>query len=278
MERIVLGNGSNDVLDLIARVFLAPGRSAIFAQHAFAVYPLATLSAGADLIAVPAKDYGHDLDAMLAALRPDTRLIWIANPNNPTGTFLPYPQLKTFLHAVPPEVVVVLDEAYNEYLPPAERIDTTTWLAEFSNLVITRTFSKIYGLAGLRIGYALASVEVADLMNRVRQPFNCNNLALAAATAALDDHEFVARSYALNRAGMEQIVGGLKRLGFTHIPSHGNFVTFKAGDAATLNQKLLRQGVIVRPIAGYGMPEWLRVTIGTDAENTRFLDVLEKSL
>ena len=278
MERIVLGNGSNDVLDLIARVFLAPGRSAIFAQHAFAVYPLATLSAGADLIAVPAKDYGHDLDAMLAALRPDTRLIWIANPNNPTGTFLPYPQLKTFLHAVPPEVVVVLDEAYNEYLPPAERIDTTTWLAEFSNLVITRTFSKIYGLAGLRIGYALASAEVADLMNRVRQPFNCNNLALAAATAALDDHEFVARSYALNRAGMEQIVGGLKRLGFTHIPSHGNFVTFKAGDAATLNQKLLKQGVIVRPIAGYGMPEWLRVTIGTDAENARFLDVLEKSL
>lgn len=278
MERIVLGNGSNDVLDLIARVFLAPGRSAIFAQHAFAVYPLATLSAGAELIAVPAKDYGHDLDAMLAALRPNTRLIWIANPNNPTGTFLPYPQLKTFLHAVPPEVVVVLDEAYNEYLPPAERIDTTTWLAEFSNLVITRTFSKIYGLAGLRIGYALASAEVADLMNRVRQPFNCNNLALAAATAALDDHEFVARSYALNRAGMEQIVGGLKRLGFTHIPSHGNFVTFKAGDAATLNQKLLKQGVIVRPIAGYGMPEWLRVTIGTDAENARFLDVLEKSL
>lgn len=276
-ERIVLGNGSNDVLDLIARVFLAPGRSAIFAQHAFAVYPLATLSAGAQLIAVPAKDYGHDLDAMLAALRPDSRLIWIANPNNPTGTFLPYPQLKTFLHTVPPDVVVVLDEAYNEYLPPSERVDTTTWLAEFPNLVITRTFSKIYGLAGLRIGYAMASVEIADLMNRVRQPFNCNNLALAAAAAALDDHEFVARSYALNRAGMEQIVGGLKRLGFTHIPSHGNFVTFKAGDAATLNQKLLRQGVIVRPIAGYGMPEWLRVTIGTEAENARFLDVLKST-
>lgn len=277
MERIVLGNGSNDVLDLIARVFLAPGRSAIFAQHAFAVYPLATLSAGAQLIAVPAKDYGHDLDAMLAALRPDSRLIWIANPNNPTGTFLPYPQLKTFLHTVPPDVVVVLDEAYNEYLPPSERVDTTTWLAEFPNLVITRTFSKIYGLAGLRIGYAMASVEIADLMNRVRQPFNCNNLALAAAAAALDDHEFVARSYALNRAGMEQIVGGLKRLGFMHIPSHGNFVTFKAGDAATLNQKLLRQGVIVRPIAGYGMPEWLRVTIGTEAENARFLDVLKSA-
>ncbi|MBI4741657.1 MAG: histidinol-phosphate transaminase [Betaproteobacteria bacterium] len=278
MERIVLGNGSNDVLDLIARVFLAPGRSAIFAQHAFAVYPLASLSAGAEPIAVPAKDFGHDLDAMLSAIRPDTRLIWIANPNNPTGTFLPYPQLKAFLQAVPPDVVAVLDEAYNEYLPPAERADTTGWLAEFPNLVVTRTFSKIYGLAGLRVGYAMASAEIADLMNRVRQPFNCNNLALAAAAAALDDHEFVARSYALNRAGMEQIVGGLKRLGFSHIPSHGNFVTFKAGDAATLNRKLLGQGVIVRPIGGYGMPEWLRVTIGTEAENGRFLDALEKSL
>ena len=278
MERIVLGNGSNDVLDLIARVFLSPGRSTIFSQHAFAVYPLASLSAGAELICVPARDYGHDLEAMRSAMRPDTRLIWIANPNNPTGTFLPYPQLKAFLQAVPNDVVVVLDEAYNEYIPPAERTDTTAWLAEFPNLVITRTFSKIYGLAGLRIGYALASAEIADLMNRVRQPFNCNNLALAAATAALDDHEFVARSYALNRAGMEQIVAGLKRFGFSHIPSHGNFLTFKVGDAATLNQKLLKQGVIVRPIGGYGMPEWLRVTIGTEAENLRFLEALEQAM
>lgn len=277
-ERIVLGNGSNDVLDLIARVFLAPGRSAVFSQHAFAVYPLATLSAGAELIAVPAKDFGHDLEAMRHAIQAHTRLIWIANPNNPTGTFLPYPQLKTFLRAVPTDVVLVLDEAYNEYIPPAERTDTRDWLTEFPNLVITRTFSKIYGLAGLRIGYALASAEIADLMNRVRQPFNCNNLALAAAAAALDDHEFVARSYALNRAGMEQIVAGIKRFGFTHIPSHGNFITFKAGDAPTLNQKLLKQGVIVRPIGGYGMPEWLRVTIGTEAENLRFIEALEQAL
>ena len=277
MERIVLGNGSNDVLDLIARVFLAPGRSAVFAQHAFAVYPLASLSAGAELIVVPARDFGHDLDAMLAAIRTDTRLVWVANPNNPTGTFVPYAQLKAFMQAVPADVAVVIDEAYNDYIPPAERADTTPWLAEFPNLVITRTFSKIYGLAGLRIGYALASGEIADLMNRVRQPFNCNNLALAAATAALDDHEFVARSYALNRAGMEQILAGLKRLGFSHIPSHCNFITFKAGDAAALNQKLLRLGVIVRPLGGYGMPEWLRVTIGTEAENQRFLEALESS-
>ncbi|MBI2308508.1 MAG: histidinol-phosphate transaminase [Rhodocyclales bacterium] len=278
MERIVLGNGSNDVLDLAARVFLAPGRSAVFSQHAFAVYPLATLSTGAELIVVPARDFGHDLDAMRAAIRPDTRIVWVANPNNPTGTFLPYPQLKDFLQAVPEDVVVVLDEAYNEYLPVADRADTVAWLAEFPNLVITRTFSKIYGLAGLRIGYALASAEIADLMNRVRQPFNCNNLALAAAVAALGDHEFVAQSYVLNRNGMEMIIAGLKRLGLAHIPAHGNFVTFKVADAAGVNQRLLKQGVIVRPIGGYGMPDWLRVTIGTEAENLRFLEALEKAL
>ena len=278
VERIVLGNGSNDVLDLIARVFLAPGRSAVFSQHAFAVYPLATLSTGAELIVVPAKDFGHDLDAMRAAIRPDTRIVWVANPNNPTGTFLPYPQLKAFLQALPKEVVVVLDEAYNEYLPLADRADTVAWLAEFPNLVITRTFSKIYGLAGLRIGYALAAAEIADLMNRVRQPFNCNNLALAAAVAALDDHEFVAKSFELNRNGIAQILAGLKRHGLTHIPAHGNFVTFKVADAAGVNQRLLKQGVIVRPIGGYGMPDWLRVTIGTESENARFLDALEVAL
>ena len=214
-NQVVLGNGSNDVLDLIARVFLAPGRSAVFAQHAFAVYPLATLSTGAELIATPAKHYGHDLDAMLAAIRPDTRIVWIANPNNPTGNFLPYPEVRVFLEAVPREVVVVLDEAYNDYLPPAERVDTAAWIADFPNLVVTRTFSKIFGLAGLRVGYALASAEIADLMNRVRQPFNVNNLAIAAAIAALDDHLFVAESYELNRRGMEQLVAGLKRLGWT---------------------------------------------------------------
>ena len=277
-NQVVLGNGSNDVLDLIARVFLAPGRSAVFAQHAFAVYPLATLSTGAELIATPAKHYGHDLDAMGAAIRPDTRIVWIANPNNPTGNFLPYPEVRAFLEAVPQDVVVVLDEAYNEYLPPAERVDTAAWIADFPNLVVTRTFSKIFGLAGLRVGYALASAEIADLMNRVRQPFNVNNLAIAAAIAALDDHLFVAESYELNRRGMEQLVAGLKRLGLEHIPSHGNFVTFKAGDGAAVNQKLLKQGVIVRPIGGYGLPEWLRVTIGTEPENGRFLEALEKAL
>ncbi len=277
-DQVVLGNGSNDVLDLIARVFLAPGRSAVFSQHAFAVYPLATLAAGGELIAVPARNFGHDLDAMRSAIRPDTRLVWIANPNNPTGNFLPYPEVRAFLEVVPKEVVVVLDEAYNEYLPPSERVDTAAWIKDFPNLVVTRTFSKIYGLAGLRVGYALASAEVADLMNRVRQPFNVNNLALAGALAALGDHLFVAESYELNRRGMEQLIAGLKRHGLEHIPSHGNFVTFRAGNATAVNQKLLEQGVIVRPIGGYGLPEWLRVTIGTEPENARFLEALEKAL
>jgi histidinol-phosphate aminotransferase len=277
-EQIVLGNGSNDVLDLAARVFLAPGRSSVFSKHAFAVYPLATMSAGGECIAVPAKHYGHDLGAMRAAIRPDTRIVWIANPNNPTGNFLPGAEVKAFLQAVPQDVVVVLDEAYNEYLPPADRVDTLAWLKEFPNLVVTRTFSKIHGLAGLRVGYAVTTTEIADLMHRVRQPFNVNNLALAGAIAALDDHAFIAESYDNNRRGMEQIIAGLKRLGLEHIPSHGNFVTFKAGDAAKVNQALLKQGVIVRPIAGYALPEHLRVTIGLESENTRFLQALEKAL
>lgn len=277
-NQVVLGNGSNDVLDLIARVFLAPGRSAVFAQHAFAVYPLATLSTGAELIAVPAKNYGHDLDAMRLAIRPDTRIVWIANPNNPTGNFLPYAEVRAFLESVPKDVVVVLDEAYNEYIPASERIDTTVWLKEFPNLLICRTFSKIYGLAGLRVGYGVASAEIADLMNRVRQPFNVNNLAIAGALAALDDDAFLNASCELNRRGMAQIVAALEKQGLEYIPSYGNFVTFRAGDAATVNQKLLKQGVIIRPIAGYGLPEWLRVTIGTEAENARFIEALAKAL
>jgi histidinol-phosphate aminotransferase len=248
-NQVVLGNGSNDVLDLIARVFLAPGRSAIFAQHAFAVYPLATLSTGADLIATPAKNYGHDLNAMRAAIRPDTRLIWIANPNNPTGNFLPYPEVRAFLESVPKDVVVVLDEAYNEYLPPAERVDTASWIKDFPNLVVTRTFSKIFGLAGLRVGYALASAEVADLMNRVRQPFNVNNLALAAAVAALDDHQFITESYELNRCGMAQIIAGLQRFGLEYIEAARKFCHLQGGQWRSGQPKAVATG-------RYRAPDW----------------------
>lgn len=278
MSQIVLGNGSNDVLDIAARAFLARGNSAVYAQHAFAVYPIATLAVGARGIEVAARDYGHDLDAMSAAIEPDTRVVFIANPNNPTGTFVTGAALERFLGTVPREVLVVLDEAYNEYLDSSARYDSVAWLARFPNLVISRTFSKIYGLAGLRVGYVLAHAEVADLMNRVRQPFNVGSLGLAAAEAALDDDEFVRQSYDLNRVGMEQVVTGLAMLGLEHIPSHGNFVTFRVGDAAAVNQRLLRQGVIVRPIAGYGMPQHLRVSIGLADENVRFLAALEQAL
>lgn len=281
-EQVVLGNGSNDVLELIGKVFLAPGAAAVFSKHAFAVYPLVTMATGATCIEVPAKDFGNDLDAMLAAITSATRMVFIANPNNPTGTFLAGEAIHAFLKKVPADVVVVLDEAYNEYLPPALRADSVAWLKEFPNLVITRTFSKIYGLAGLRVGFSLSSPVLADLMNRVRQPFNVNSVALAAAVAALEDHAFVAESYASNLRGMEQIVAGLQRLGLAYIPVHGNFVTFKVGNAPTagaeVNGKLLKQGVIVRPIGGYGMPEWLRVTIGSEHENARFLDALARSL
>jgi histidinol-phosphate aminotransferase len=186
--------------------------------------------------------------------------------------------VRAFIGKIPPHVCVVLDEAYTDYLAPDDRADTVAWIKDFPNLLVVRTFSKIYGLAGLRVGYGVGRAEVIDLLNRVRQPFNVNNLALAGALAALDDHEFLARSYESNRKGMEQIVAGLKRLGLEHIPSHGNFVTFEVADAAAVNGKLLKQGVIVRPIGGYGMPDHLRVTIGLEAENRAFLDALQKSI
>jgi histidinol-phosphate aminotransferase len=278
MDQLVLGNGSNDVLELAARAFLAPGLSGVFSQHAFAVYPLATQAVGGRCIEVPARAYGHDLDAMRAAIDATTRLVFIANPNNPTGTFVDAARLQTFLASIPDEVLVLIDEAYTEYLPPARRPDTFAWLEDFPNLIVTRTFSKAYGLAGLRIGYAVAHPEVADLMNRVRQPFNVNSLAQAAAAAALDDEHFLARSYALNQAGMAQLTQGFARLGLEYIPSFGNFVSVKVGAAADIYQQLLRAGVIVRPIASYGMPEYLRVTVGLHDQNEKFLGALEAAL
>ncbi len=282
--QIVLGNGSNDLLEMVASAFLAPGRSAVFSQYAFAVYPLATQARGARAVVVPALNFGHDLPAMQAAITEDTRVVFIANPNNPTGTRLSAADLAAFLDAVPPTVIVVLDEAYNEYLPPPERTASVAWLAAHPNLVITRTFSKAYGLAGLRVGYALAHPRIADLLNRVRQPFNVNNLALAAAQAALGDTAFVEQSYALNQQGMREIVSGVTALGLPHIPSQGNFVciglprTGAEPRAGAVFEGLLRRGVIVRPVANYGMPDHLRVTIGLPSENRRFLDALRDAL
>lgn len=277
-EQLVIGNGSNDILEIASLAFLGSGRSAVYAQHAFAVYPLATQARGARGIEVPAKHFGHDLDAMAAAIAPDTRIVFIANPNNPTGTFIPGSEIEAFLAKVPQDVLVVLDEAYTEYLSAEQRYDAIAWVERFPNLLVSRTFSKAYGLAGLRVGYAIAHPEVADLMNRVRQPFNVSSVALAAAEAALADDEFLAQSAELNRRGMVQLTEAFGALGLEWIPSAGNFVTFKVGDAAGVNRALLQQGVIVRPIAGYGMPHWLRVSIGLPEENERFIAALRRAL
>ncbi len=277
-ERIVLGNGSNDVLEMAAHAFLAPGATAVYSQHAFAVYPLATQATGATGIEVPARDFGHDLDAMARAIRKDTRVVFVANPNNPTGTWQAPDAVHAFLRKIPADVLLVLDEAYNEYLDSKLASASLKWLQEFPNLVVSRTFSKAYGLAGLRVGFAFAHPQVADLMNRVRQPFNVSNIAQSAAVAALADQDFVQRSRAHNAQEMRTVTAGLKRLGLTWIPSFANFVSFKVPKASEVYQCLLGQGVIVRPITGYGMPEYLRVTVGTGAENSRFLAALEAAL
>jgi histidinol-phosphate aminotransferase len=274
----VLGNGSNDVLELAARAFLAPGRSAVYSQYAFAVYPLAVQASGATAIEVPAREFGHDLAAMAAAIRGDTRLVFVANPNNPTGTWhAPEPML-AFLRRVPANVLVVLDEAYFEYLDPQLRGNAIDWIGEFPNLLVTRTFSKAYGLAAMRVGYGIASAPVAELINRVRQPFNVNSVAQAGAVAALADEDFVAAGRSLNRQGMDSLTRGFERLGLSWIPSQANFVSVRVGRGMEVFQGLLKRGVIVRPTGGYAMPEYLRVTIGTVAENQRFLETLEAVL
>lgn len=283
--RITLGNGSNDVIDLLARVFLGPGRAAVVSEYAFAIYALVARAVCAETKLVPAlpRDHGmplgHDLDAFRAALDESVRLVFIANPNNPTGTWVPPETIEAFLRDVPDDVVVVLDEAYREYMDPALRPDSFRLLDRHPNLVVTRTFSKIYGLAGLRIGYALADPQITDLLNRVRQPFNANSVALAAAEAALDDEDHVARSAACNRAGIDWLAPALGGLGLTTLPSQANFVTVDLDRTAdAVFQGLLREGVIVRPLAGYGLPRSLRVTVGTEAQNRRFVDALRRVL
>lgn len=281
-ERVTLGNGSNDMLEFLARIYLGPGRASLFSQHAFAVYPIVTQSLNAEAVIVPAlprshptMPLGHDMAGFAKALRPDVALVFIANPNNPTGTWLPAEQIEGFLKAVPPHVIVVLDEAYWEYLDPAHRGDVRGWLDAYPNLVVTHTFSKTYGLASLRAGYALSSPEVADLMNRVRQPFNNNALALLAAEVALADQDHVRHSVALNNSERARIEAALPALGLSALPSQANFLAIDFGrDAAPIHQKLLEHGIIVRPTASYEMPHFLRITIGTPAQNDRLLAAL----
>ena len=280
-QQLTLGNGSNDVLDLIARTFLGPGRSAIFSEHAFAVYPLSTQAVGAESIVVPAQQWGHDLEAMTAAVRVgtelDTRVIWIANPNNPTGTWLGRDPLYNFLKSVPPEVVVVVDEAYIEFVAEGDYPDASQWLGEFPNLIVTRTFSKAYGLAGYRIGYGISSERIADLLNRVRHPFNVNALAQSAALAALDDQDHLLRGVELNRSEMARMTRGFDSLGLEWIPSVGNFVSVDLGQPAMPIFSALEQiGVITRPVGNYGMPNHLRISIGLPQENERCIEALAR--
>jgi histidinol-phosphate aminotransferase len=278
---ITLGNGSNDVLNLVAQMAITPGAAGVVAEHAFVVHPLAITLCGGRVVQVPARDHGADLAAMRDAVTDDTAVVYLANPNNPTGTWVRERELTAFLDALPEQVWMVLDEAYFEYVDEPGYPDGVALLARYPNLIVTRTFSKIYGLAALRVGYAVSSPEAADLLNRVREPFNVNSVGLAAAEAALSDTEYVTESRRLNGQGMATVVAGLERLELSWIPSAGNFVTFAVpgeGAAAATYQALLEQGVIVRPVAEYGLAEHLRVTVGLPEENDRFLAALERVL
>lgn len=290
IAQITLGNGSSDPLEFVVRVLVQPGDEVLFSEHAFAMYPIVTQAASARAVVTPANSsspnkWGHDLDAMLAAITDRTRVIFIANPNNPTGTWLGEDVLEAFIAAVPSRIAVVVDEAYFEYasdpaLGAVDYPDASQWLGRYPNLMVTRTFSKAYGLAGLRVGYSLSHPDMANLMNRIRPPFNVNSLALAAACAGLEDVEHVHKGVALNTEQMAVVTTAAQQMGLGFIPSVGNFVCIDVADdslgrdGAAVYDALLHKGVIVRPVANYGMPRHLRVTLGLPEENQRFLKAL----
>jgi len=283
---ITLGNGSNDILELAARAVAQLGDDIIFSRHAFAVYPLASQAVGARAIEVaPTASYGHDLPAMLKAVQSSgdkAKLVFVANPNNPTGSYLQPAEIEAFLQAVPANVVVVLDEAYNEYLAPEQRYDAIAWVKRFPNMILSRSFSKAYGLAGLRIGYGVAQPALTDLLNRIRQPFNVNSLAQAAAIAAFQDSAFLQQGYEVNRAGYLQLTQAFTEMGLTYLPSAGNFVLVKVGEddeaGVRVNLALLKRGIIVRPVGNYGLPKWLRISIGLPEENAAFINAFREIL
>ena len=279
-ECVTLGNGSNEILELVARLFLGPGNSAMFTRHAFAVYPIVTQAAGARAVVVPlrADSYDADLPAMLARLDARVRVLFLANPNNPTGNWIEARAVHDFISRIPSQVIVIIDEAYFEYVAKAGYESAVQWVGAFPNLLVMRTFSKIYGLAGLRIGYAVSQPELAELLNRIRQPFNTSSAAQAAALAALTDHDHVGMSRDKNLAGMRQLEAAFTAMGLRFILSAGNFICVQVGGGASVYQALLREGVIVRPVANYGLPDYIRVTIGSARENTRFIEALKKSL
>ena len=273
LDQICLGNGSNDVLDMVTRVFVQPGQAGVISQHAFIVYYLSLVYALAEIRIVRAKNYGHDIEEMTKAVDENTAIIYFANPNNPTGTWLREGELRNMLDQVPQSVIVVIDEAYAEYVDEPEYPDCIQWLPQYPNLVVTRTFSKIFGLAGLRIGYSVSSPEINDLMNRLRHPFNANSLGMEAAIVALEDEEYVERCRRMNLEQMQYLQTGFADLGIDTIDSIGNFLCVDLHrPTGSAHEHLLRSGVITRPIGGYEMPNHLRVSIGNEAENARVLE------
>ncbi len=284
-NQITLGNGSNDVLVFLAQVFLSPDTNAVFSQYGFAVYPIATQSVGATAKIAPANSpkhdqpLGHDLAALAALIDENTRVVFVANPNNPTGTWVGSADLETFVSNVPDTCIVVVDEAYTEYVTNQDVPDTSQWLGKYPNLVVTKTFSKAYGLAGFRVGYALSHPDVADLLNRIRPPFNVNSLALLAAQTALNDSDYLKKSVELNEQGKIYLKAELSAMGLGVIPSATNFLLVDMKqDASGLNQDLLKAGVIVRPVGNYGLPNHLRISIGLPEENEFFIKALKQIL
>lgn len=286
LNQITLGTGSDHILELIARVFLGPDRSVVLSRYAFAIYAIVSQAAGAELRVAdalppehPEMPYGHDLDAMLARVDESTRVVFIANPNNPTGTWVDRASLTAFLDKLPASVVVVIDEAYFDFVADPAYPNAAALLADYPNVIALRTFSKAYGLAGVRVGYALASAQLTDLLNRVRLAFNPNSLAQVAAVAALDDREHLERTVELNRGERVRVGNAIDALGLPRIPSVCNFITVDVGKPGReVFQALLREGVIVRPLDGYGLPQHLRISIGTPEQNDRLLAALPKVL
>ena len=278
-KNLILGNGSNDVLQIIGETYISPGDEVIYSESAFVVYMLVAKIFGAKSIVTPMCGYSHDLEAMADAITDRTKVIFIANPNNPTGTMVTKDETERFMKRVPDHVLVAFDEAYYEYVDRSDYPQTLPYVYEKRNVIITRTFSKIYGLAGLRVGYAIAKPEIIETMNRVRQPFNCNSLAQVAARAALKDVEHVRRSQQINAIGKAYLYDAMNELGLEYVESEGNFILVhfdRVGQEVA--DALMRKGIIVRPVAGYGFPNSVRVTIGVPDENARFVRALNEVL
>jgi histidinol-phosphate aminotransferase len=275
---LIFGNGSNELLEFIGHALLSPGAEAVVSQYCFAVYPIVTALFGGKLVIVPARDYGHDLEAMLAALTPATRVVFVANPNNPTGTAAPAGQLAAFAEAVPENVALVLDEAYIEFLDDPPDLLSEIRNGHKPNLILLRTFSKIYGLAGLRLGYGIGHPDFIAQLEKIRQPFNINAIAQAGALAALDDTAHAERSRALNARGLRFYARAFRKLGLQLVPSSANFILARVGDGQRVFNEMQKLGVIVRPMAGYQLPEWVRITIGTPRQNQRCLEALKAAL